>query len=295
MKIFLTGGTGFIGKYVTRKLNNGANELLLLARNLKDKKHSGKINYLEGSLENIDEWANALKAFKPDAAIHLAWEGIPNYGAENSIKNLKYGLDLIQLLAKIRCKKILITGSVWEYGKIPGRLSEDLPVEPFNSFTAAKNSLNWMGREIANENNMHFIWTRLFYVYGPGQKNTSLISYLINCIEKEKTPEIRNPKAQNDFIYVEDVADAISKLILEHNQSNTFNIGSGKLISIQTVISKIYDIYAKGADYQISKQIPIDKLPASYADTSKIKQVLSWHTQVSIDEGLKKTLEYVKI
>lgn len=295
MKIFLTGGTGFIGKYVTRKLNNGTNELLLLVRNLKDKKHSGKINYLEGSLENIDEWANALKAFKPDAAIHLAWEGIPDYGAENNTRNLKYGLDLFLLLSKTDCKTILTTGSVWEYGKTPGKLPEDLPIEPFNSFTAAKNSLNWMGREIANENNMHFIWTRLFYVYGPGQKNTSLISYLINCMEKEKIPEIRNPEAQNDFIYVEDVADAISKLILEHNQSNTFNIGSGELTSVQTIISKIYDIYGRRVDYQISKQIPIDKLPASYADISKIKQVLNWHPQVSIGEGLKKSLKYVKI
>ncbi len=295
MRIFITGGTGFIGKYVTQKLDNGKNDLLLLTRNPHGGKSSDGIRFLEGNLEGIHDWAGDLEKFKPDATIHLAWEGIPDYGAKNSIRNLKYGLELIQLLLKINCRKVLVTGSVWEYGKIPGKLSEDLPVEPFNCFTAAKNSLNWIGKEFAIENNMLFLWTRLFYVYGPGQKNTSLISYLINCLKEGKEPEIRNPDAKNDFIYIEDVADAISKLVLEYNQSGIFNIGSGRLTSVQTIINTIYDIYEKSGGYQTSKQMPTDALSASYADISKIKQAINWHPKLSIEMGLRKTIEYDKI
>lgn len=289
MKIFLTGGTGFIGKQVVQKLSDGRNELLLLARNSADES-SSTINYVKGDLENTSAWAGKLKEFKPDAAIHLAWDGIPDYGSKNSIRNLKYGLDLFQLLAEIGCKTILTTGSVWEYGKLSGKLSEDLIVEPFNLFTAAKNSLNWMGREIAKENGMNFIWTRLFYVYGPGQKSTSLISYLISCVKEGKKPEIRNPQAKNDFIYVEDVANVISQLLLKYKGSGIFNIGSGELTAVKTVLNKIYALFSKEPDYETANQIKIDTLSSNFADISKIEKEISWRPNFSIDEGLRKTI-----
>lgn len=295
MKIFITGGTGFIGKSIIPKLDNGNNKLLLLTRKSVGENQSKNITYLTGSLKDIHKWEEKLKIFNPEAAIHLAWEGIPDYGAENSSRNLEYGLDLFNLLAKTKCRTILTTGSIWEYGKQAGKLFEDQAVTPFNNFTAAKNSLNWMGSKIAKKHNINFIWTRLFYVYGPGQKGTSLIAYLIECIRKGEKPEIRNPNAENDFIYVEDAANAIVKLISEYNQSNIFNIGSGELTSVQTIINTIYDLSGKRNDYQLSKQMPTDILSAGYADISKIEQAINWHPKIDIKKGLKKTLEYVKI
>lgn len=291
MKIFLTGSTGFIGKYVAKKLDNGKNELLLLARDPTLLQPSQTIHLLKGSLENISNWSEDLKKFNPDAVVHLAWEGIPDYGAENSTRNLKYGLNLFNLLSKTDCKTILATGSVWEYGEQSGKLSEDLFVKPFNCFTAAKNSLNWMGREIAKENGINFIWTRLFYVYGPGQKKTSLISYLIDCVKEKKKPEIRNPKAKNDFVYVEDVADAISRLVSEYKGSGIFNIGSGQLTTVETILSKIYKNYSVQKDFKIADQIQNDTLSANYADISKIEKEIGWKPKTGIDTGIEKTVE----
>ncbi|MBI2195866.1 MAG: NAD-dependent epimerase/dehydratase, partial [Candidatus Levybacteria bacterium] len=253
------------------------------------------LHFLEGSLEDIPVWADNLKQFRPEAAIHLAWEGIPDYGAEMSTKNLKYGLDLFKLLYKTGCKTILATGSVWEYGKLSGELSEDLFVEPFNPFTAAKNSLNWMGREMAKEYGTNFIWTRLFYVYGPGQKSTSLIPYLINCIKEGNHPEIRNPDAKNDFIYVEDVADAVSKLILHYSKSGIFNIGSGQLTSVKTILNIIYNLFSKKEDYKKADQIQTDALSANYANISKIEKEVGWKPQTNIEKGIKGIIQPLTI
>ncbi|GAI27441.1 unnamed protein product [marine sediment metagenome] len=235
MKLFVTGGTGFIGPYVVRELSKRGHKLLILLNQPKSQPldFPKTVEFIKGDLANIESWKPNVKNFQPDAAMHMAWEDIPDYSVKTSIKNLKYGLNLFQELAELGCKKIICTGSCWEYGQNHGKLSEDSPVRPSNAFAVAKNALHWLGREIAKENNMQFIWTRLFYVYGPGQRGNSLIPCIIKCVKEGKKPKIKTPTARNDFIYVEDVAKAIVAILEKCNQGTVYNIGSGYSTSIQ--------------------------------------------------------------
>jgi len=299
MKIFVTGGTGFIGPYVVRELSKRGHHLLLLLE--KSEAQTGKLNlpkeikFVKGNLSNINSWKSAVKNFQPDATIHMAWEGIPDYSAEMSIKNLKYGLNLFKELAELGCKKIICTGSCWEYGQNHGKLSENLPVRPSNAFTAAKNALHLLGREIAKENNIQFIWTRLFYVYGPGQRENSLIPYIIKCVKEGKKPEIKTPSARNDFIYVEDVAKAIVIILEKCNQSTVYNIGSGDSTSIQDIIKIVHSElnlqYEPKDKLFKSSNIPFDNF---WADISKIKKEIGWEPKLTISDGLQKTIHKYK-
>ena len=71
-------------------------------------------------------------------------------------------MSLFEGLVELGCKKIIYTGSCWEYGQNKGKLSEDFSIRPSKAFAAAKNALHWLGKKITKENNMQFIWTRLF-------------------------------------------------------------------------------------------------------------------------------------
>ena len=146
MRIFITGGTGFIGKHLVKRLDHKSNEILLLSRNPKDfsSLESENLKLLQGDLSNIDRWEHKLKEFSPQAAIHLAWEGIPDYRSAVSIKNLVQGINLYSLLAETGCKKIINAGSCWEYGKQTGCLNEAQVINPHNAFASAKNSLHWV-------------------------------------------------------------------------------------------------------------------------------------------------------
>lgn len=261
MKIFITGGTGFIGNYVVKKLREDKdNELFLLTKNLAD----------------IESWKKEVEIFKPDAAIHLAWEGLPDYGAKSSVKNLKYGLDLMNTLAKAGCKTILMVGSCWEL----------LP-QPINAMSAVKIVLRLSGEEIAKENNMKFIWARIFFVYGPGQREDSLIPSLIKCKKTSKKPEIKTPEAQNDFIYVEDVANAFSMIIKKSKKSAVYDIGSGKLTSVEDVTKIIFP------DFKV-KQSKNNSTRGLLADISKIKEEIGWQPETSIKEGIQKIIGNIK-
>jgi len=293
MRIFLTGATGFIGRYVLKHLEKEGYNILLLTRaskeNISSIIKSKKVDIVSGNLSDINKWKNKLMEFKPEVTIHLAWEGIPDYGVKTSIKNLKYGLNLFEELAEIECKKIICTGSCWEYGQNQGKISEDSPAKSSNVFTIAKNALHLLGREIAKENNMQFIWTRLFYVYGPGQKESSLIPYIIKCVKEGKKLNLKTPSARNDFIYVEDVAKAIVAILEKCKQSTVYNIGSGYSTSIQEIIREIRNCY--NIEYiQKSKQLTEDQTINFWADISKIKKEIGWEPKTDIEEGVRRVI-----
>ena len=294
MRVFVTGGTGFIGTRVVKELQGEGNTLLLLTRRPKTNPPlldlPKTVDIIQGDLSEIDRWKDKVEQFNPQVAVHMAWESLPDYDAKTSKRNLNYGLNLITLLAESGCKSVICTGSCWEYGQQSGKLSEDMILKSTNAFTAAKNSLRWLGEQIAQENNMHFIWTRLFYVYGPGQRETSLIPYIINCAQEGRKPEIKNPSARNDFIYVEDVARAISAIVNKPEQDGAYNIGSGSSTSVQQIVEIVcseFNLQYSGADAP-GNMSAID----FWADISKIKRDTGWEPQIGIKEGIQKTIDY---
>ncbi len=281
MRIFVTGGTGFIGRPTVRELQKRGHKLLLLVQRRAEGYPARGIAILRGDLSGIEKWKNSVRRFKPDAILHLAWEGIPDYGFEMSAKNLSYGLDVLRLAKYAGCKKIVMAGSCWEYGTVNGAVKEDAPLRITSAFSAAKTALHCLGREFAEENGLEFVWTRFFYVYGPGQKPTSLIPHLVTGMRNGAVPKLKSPDSANDFIYVEDVARALRLILEKHkkNQSDLYNIGSGKLTPVRRVAKLIY-----GADLTGSAGKPA----GFYADISRIGREIGWRPKVGISEGIKK-------
>ena len=292
MRVFVTGGTGFIGTHVTRELEAEGHDLLLLTLTSSELPPGNLVGVktVRGNLADLRPWQDELKRFRPDVTVHMAWEGIPDYNSETSIKNLIYGLNLFKLLAEIECKRIICTGSCWEYGHQSGIVSEDEGLKPFNAFSAAKSSLHWLGREIASENDIQFIWARLFYVYGPGQRKASLVPYIIDCVRGGKKPEIKTPSARNDFIYVGDVAKAISAIVKKQPGSATYNIGSGYSTSVRQVIKIVQD--ELNLKYSEADATPKDSGVNFWADISKIKNDTGWEPQTGIKEGIQALISY---
>ena len=215
MRIFITGGTGFIGTHAVRELRR--------------RKHDIKI--LEDDLGTPTTWHSDVKRFKPQVAIHLAWEGLPKYDFATSMKNFTYSMDLYHFLADIGCARVITTGSWWEHEKIPP-----------NTFTAAKHAIRLLGTALGEEKNMNFIWARLAYVYGPGQRPTSLIPSVLEAARQGKKPVLKNPNARHDFIHVHEVARHIADLATKKNtKSGTYDIASGRMRTVKNFVAYILE------------------------------------------------------
>ncbi|MBU1092509.1 NAD(P)-dependent oxidoreductase [Patescibacteria group bacterium] len=296
MKIFITGGTGFIGKFVVKRLQKAGYQILVLTKKKIDpvvifgsKKN---IKLLQGNLSNIRYFQPIVRRFRPDVAIHLAWEGIPDYGLEASFKNLKHGINLIEMLGKIGCKMFVGAGSCWEYGAMTGKISEKTSPQSSTPFTSAKLALKLFGESISAEHGMKFVWLRLFYVYGPGQRPISLLPTIINGVLKGKVPEIKNIQGGNDFVYVDDIAEAIVKVVQKYKSipEGEYNIGSGYLTGVREISNLAMEYCNVFTLFKPSRK----KTAGFFADTRKIRKVIGWVPSTTIEQGVKKTINYYK-
>ena len=294
MKVFVTGGTGFIGSRVVKNLlENTSHELMVLVMESDDIKsfpflNDDRIKLVRGNLTNIDEWGKKLIDWQPDSVINLAWEGIPRYDPELSLRNFNMCFSLIKLVCLTTCKKFIGAGSCWEYGQKVGVLNEDSTLMYRDTFTSVKNSLHWLGRSTLEHHGIIFIWPRFFYVYGVGQKSASLIPTLINSINNNQKPNIKTPDAQNDFIYVDDIATGVVTLLDKCDTSGVYNIGTGKPTSIREIINIVYEELGL-KKVEVVAGISQEKV-CFYADNSKIK-ALGWNYNYSVRDGIKATLK----
>ncbi len=256
------------------------------------------MHLLSCNLAETEKWKKEITEFKPDAAVHLAWEALPDYSTAVSRKNVNYGLDLFNFLTDIGCKAILSVGSAWEYrGRFPEKTIEGtMFFKPADTFSAAKWITNLWGTAIVEEKNREknlagrFIWARIFFVYGFSQRETSLIPYLLNCWKKGEIPEIKNPSAKNDFIYIDDVTEAIAVLLEKSKKSGEYDIGWGKLITTQEVVN----IVAKKLNIKDWEKDTIEENGfCQPANNSGLKS-LGWQPKVSLEEGIQKMIDYYK-
>jgi len=299
MRILITGGTGFIGKPVIKSLveNIDKVEVLNLTRSSPNS-YSKKVEHFRCDLSNSKTYQAKVEFFEPEVVIHLAWEGIPDFSLDMCIKNILSSVSLIEIVTKLKsCKKIITTGSCFEYNNKIGVCNENDYVVPKDYFTFAKKTILSFLELECNKNNIIYGWARLFYVYGPNQRCGSLIPTLIETLKMNKTPDLRTPKNANDFIHVNDVADAIFKMSSNAFQSGIYNLGSGKATPVLEV-SKIVELALFNHYFQTKiledRTVSSEKNSDFFADNQKSYEQFNWMPTLELKEGIKSIIKNLK-
>ena len=286
MNILLTGGTGFIGKNLINLLLNSSHSVLVLTR--KESKKIKNINFLKTSLNLSNLSFKKVKKFKPSVIINLAWEGIPNFDRSTSHKN---NLDQINFFQKVltikEIKKVISVGSCWEYQKKIGLCKETDKTNSKTYFTKAKLNIRSFIEKESKNKNINFLWFRLFYVFGPHQREGSLIPFVINKINENKSLDKINFKNQNDFIYINDCCEIIYKSIKKKLPTGIYNIGSGKLTSVYEITSIILKFFNK------KKLNRLNNFNNSvFASTFKLKKYIKYKNKKKINNNVIKTIKH---
>lgn len=280
MNIVITGSSGFIGSRLVQILSN-SNKFKLLCITRSESKQK---KYIKCNLNKIDNYKKKIINFKPDVLIHLAWDKIPNFTKAQSIKNERMSKNLINFfLLNTEIKKIIVAGSCFEI---------KAPNNKFKHFVKAKkNILKFLKKKA--KNNFNFHWLRIFYVYGPGQRNKSIIPHIISSIKNNKKAEIKEPNNRHDFIYIDDVCEAIILTCEKNQKSNILQIGTGKMTSIKKIIKNLEKISKKKLIIDNNKSTQKKNLILR-ARIKNTKKNYKWFAKISIKDGLKKTFKEYK-
>ena len=185
---------------------------------------------IKDNFNNIDINPNA-------SLIHLAWQGLPNYSSQLHIKeNLPINYKFIKSLVKFGVKKVLVTGTCFEYGKQSGAVMSSALCKPNNNYGSAKNELHKKLRLLQKKIPYILQWSRIFYTYGQGQNPNSLLPQLDLAISENKEFfKMSQGDQLLDFLSIEEVVSQIFE-VFDDGLDGTFNICSGKPISVINLV-----------------------------------------------------------
>jgi len=295
LKLLVTGASGFIGNHLIENLLMVGHDVLAISRKiLKNNSHSS-ITWLEADLSSPITYKDSIEEFCPEVVIHLAWQGIPDFSYEKSQLNLKQSVEFLSFISSIKsCKKLLIPGTCWEYSNAKGECNEGDLTMPSNDFTWAKHYLRLQAELICKNASISLAWFRVFYVYGPNQRNESLIPSILTNLKSGQLPNISTPQNSNDFIYVEDVIEAFIAAINIEFESGIYNIGSGTSSSVLDICRYCEKIVLNSSSLtkslnQKSKAKLVDV--NFWAGLSCTKTALGWSPKTSLYIGILKTWE----
>ena len=298
MKFFVTGGAGFIGKYLTTKLFDDGHDVTIFD-NFSSSSKNGITNLLENGVSlvtgDILDYDLLLKSMSDyDFVIHLAAQT----SVSQSIADPKTTTDIIvdgtvnvlKSCVKTNVKNLIFSSSAAVYGNsLDTLISENSQLNPISSYGASKLVSEYNLQVLSKFFGLNCISLRLFNVYGNGQSSEAgVIRKFLKNISEGKPLEVFGDGTQTrDFVHISDVIEAFYCAIrnIDAKRGEVYNIGSGSATSINELSSLL--ISSKGKDLQVIHKPALEgEIKDSKADISLAENDLGYSPQVSLSDGL---------
>ena len=330
MTILITGAAGFIGYHLVKSLlvkgeniigvdnfNNYYDINLKIAR---DSELNMFDNYKSFKCDLMDEKSliALFKQYNPNIVINLAAQAGVRYSIENPKayidSNLIGFMNILEACRKYPVKHLIYASSSSVYGgntKTPF-CTEDPVNHPVSLYAATKKSNELLAHSYSHLYNIPTTGLRFFTVYGPyGRPDMAYYSFTKDIFANKPIKVFNHGKMERDFTYIDDVVEAIIKLVdlppkqnihwneIDGKQSESnapykiFNIGNSKpekLINFIEILEKHIGIKAK----KINMDMQLGDVIKTYADVSDLEEAINFKPNTSLEEGLKRFVEWYK-
>jgi len=303
-RILVTGGLGFLGKYVVE-------ELKLFGVDTSNIFVFGKSKF---DLTKEEDVIDIYKLVQPTVVIHLAAE-VGGIGANQKNpgkyfhSNMIMGLHLVEHARINNIKKFVQIGTACAYPKItPIPFKEEdfwkgYPEETNAPYAIAKKSMLTMIQAYNQQYNFNGIYLIPVNLYGPGDSFDLDSGHAIPSLIRKFCAAIKNgsPKidiwgtgtASREFLHAADAARAIVLATFKYKGNKPINIGSGDEITIRELVDKLQKITGFDGEIEWNTHMP-DGQPRRCLDVSKLEKLLDFKTNIPFDVGLKQTVDWWK-
>ncbi len=319
MKWLITGGCGFIGVNLIKKLEKLGQKLRVV-----DNLSVGSVDDLPSNNWEIFDEVTDLKKIswkkkqiftldlknkknlnyimsEADYVVHLAASTGVKLSVENFnqdfTNNVLSTLNLLEAAKKQSIKKFIFASSGAPLGFQKPPIHEDKPLSPKSPYGASKMAGEGYCSAFSGSYDLNTTILRFSNVYGPGsyKKESVVAKFIKDCICNQKILINGDGQQTRDFLYISDLIQAILLSTNVKKCGEIFQIASGKETSIKELSKIILDNLKNKLDFKINiKNLdPLKfEVKRNYSDISKAKKMMNFEPKVPLEEGLKKTIEY---
>jgi len=301
MRVLVTGASGFVGSWVTRRLIQEGEKVAIIVRPSSDlwrlEPLDPNIVRIPGSLESIHLVAEDIRRFDPDAVFHFAWTGGNsakfNDDPAQVYANVPGSLELFRIAAEAGVKTFINAGSCVEYGRYNIPVRETDPVSPTSLYGVAKHAVEELFLGMGSQFGIRVASPRLFWAYGPGDVESRLIPALTRKLLAGERHSMTPGTQTWDYTYITDVVDALIRIAKTPQAEGILNIGSGEPRSLREVAEQLRELTGRRAEIGFG-EIPFSPTQVMHlqADIARINALTGWGPQVSLEEGLRRTVAW---
>lgn len=307
-KVLVTGSNGFIGSAIVKKLIELGNEVNVFIRKTSDRSRLknvlNEINIIETDIVYDDRISNYIKRINPDIIYHLAGFGVYSYfnNDEKIIKemiesNIQGTSNLLIAAQKTNCKLFINTGSCYEYGSSEIPFDEGSFLQPTSVYGSTKAATTLITNSFFRSTHLPVVTVRPFTVYGPEEDRRRFISSVIlKCLQNENPKLIKNTIVR-DFVYIEDVVDGYIRIAEQHVKvlGEIINISTGYATSLLDAAKMIIRLTKANVQIDIGGYpMHSNEVEFLVGNPKKAERIISWKANHSLEEGLIKTINWIK-
>ena len=302
--VLITGGTGFLGSYMAKRVLQTADSVTIVTLDIKQKTTfkslnldtNKKINLVRGDIRDFNFIKLLFNEYEFDTVFHL--------GALSEVKkcqpnpkltfetNVMGTINILEAARIYGTKAVAVSSSDKAYGSGEVPYLEDYAMNGKGIYEVSKSCTDLIARSYYSNYGVPVVVTRCSNLYGGGDMNMSrIIPNTIRLALQGESPLIwkGSEKSTREFLYVEDAVDGYLSLIenIEKTKGEAFNIGSGEIVTIEdlvnTILSKMDSHPGLSINYQ-EKDFP--EISHQYLSSDKIKQYTGWTPKTKLNEGI---------
>ncbi len=295
----VTGGNGFIGRRLVRRLLAEGCTVALLQRS--SDPVDARTELLQVPSLSVLEVARALAGRSFDWVFHLSGYGVRpgDRDVETMFRiNVDVTRELVNAASRWSPRAVVITGSGSEYqlDSAEGPVAEDHPLEARKLYGASKAAGTLCSTALASVRGTPFAACRLFGVYGPGEAPHRLLPSLIEGLRSGRRIALSSGLQKRDFLFVDDAVEALVRVAvaLEANPGQLIlNVGTGRPISVQQFVqtaAALLDIPATRLGFGDIAARP-DEVKVFSGDPASLQALTGWRAVVDPPDGVMRCLD----
>jgi len=306
MKVLVTGGAGFIGRYVAKRFIDHHHEVVAFdnlsngdQKNIEDFRERTNFKFIKADILDRDSLKDASR--KIDLCIHMAAQTSVQKSLDNPKETFETNVvgtyNVLEACRKNDTKLILV-GTCLVYDSASSKpIDEKHPIKPASPYAASKVAAEEMAISFRYSYGLPVAIIRPFNTYGPYQKSDmegGVVNIFIKkYLDAENLFVYGDGKQTRDLLYVEDCADFIFKVAFcESAIDEAINAGTGRDISINNLALMICKDETRIK--HVPHPHPQSEIRKLVCDYSKARNLLGWEPRTPLEEGIQKTIDWMK-